>query len=72
MVYVVCAARYSSAEHINGGHGVAASVEGEPNKFLLNLVKLRKQEIKQVDEGKEITANQYDDAWKIIIQIEQS
>ena len=49
---------------------MAVSVVGEPHKFLSNLAKLKKQEV-ELSKGKEITATEYNDAWKVIIQIKQ-
>ena len=50
--------------------GAAVSVGGKPHKFLSNLVKLRNNSV-NTDAVKEISASEYDDAWRVIIHLEQ-
>ena len=63
VAYVMRAAIYLS-------DGAAASVGGKPHKLRSNLVKLRNNS-ENNDAVREISAREYNDAWQIIIYLEQ-
>ena len=69
VAYVVRAALYLSAEPPDQ-LGAALTAGGKPHKFRLNLVKMRGKSSENKLE--EISASEYDDAWKMIVFMEQN
>ena len=70
VAYVVRAATFLSSEP-SDQNMEAASVGGMPHKFRNNLVKLKTGSI-ECTRSKEISATEFQDAWKIIVHIEQT